>query len=130
MIVQSAGGSPWPAYTATLGGGVLTWDGTALGWKGSQNDRQSLQTFSRKWKAAHNTIPSIVVSYSASLFQPGASFGSSTLPDGHYGHWGKVSTSTSVVGYTYSVGAAGGYSSVYLPKHIHVHYDPARIAPT
>lgn len=134
VIVQSLGGVPWSAYTATFGGGVHFGDGTAIGWTGSQNDRQSLQNFTKKWRAAHNTVPSIIVSYASTLFGLSSSFGSSTLPDGHYGHWSKISTLTAHVGYTYSTGSAGGYPSVYLPATSTVTttstysaYVPARI---
>jgi hypothetical protein len=115
VIIQSLGGVPWSSYTATFAGGIHFGDGTAIGWAGSQNDRQSLQNLTHKWRAAHNTVPSIIVSYASTLFGLSSSYGSSTLPDGHYGHWSKISTLTAHVGYTYSTGSAGGYPSVYLP---------------
>ena len=120
VIIQSVAGSPWPQPSATFGSFSLGYttsggSGLYLNWAGSGPDPSSLGTLVKKWRGAHNTIPSIIVSYSTSLFNQASTFGSSTLPDGHYGHWGKVASHSGTTGINFSTGAAGGFPSVYLP---------------
>ena len=119
VIVQSLAGSPWPQPTATFGSfrlGYTTTGGSGvyLNWAGSGTDAQSLAHLTRKWRAAHNTIPSVIVPYSTSLFSSSSAYGASTMPNGHYGHWGAILSSVAGhLGYTFSVVASGGYASVF-----------------
>jgi hypothetical protein len=117
VVIYSGSGSPWSTPTSTIGGFHLG-DGTALNWGGSQADVTSLTTLVRKWRSAHNTVPAIMVAYSSSLFDQTKSFGNAALPDGHYGHWGKVSASaiTASSRTDYNVTSAGGFASVYVPS--------------
>jgi hypothetical protein len=102
VVIYSPSGSPWPAPSATCGGGARCGDGTACNWAGSQNDMQMLRNLTRKFKAAHTYVPTIIVSYVTTLFPASSGTPGTNLPDGFWGHWGKV-------------GGFGGLSSVYVP---------------
>ena len=101
LVIFSPGGAPWAAYSTTYGGGARYGDGTAYGWAGTQNDRQSILALARTYKAAHTFIPSVIVSYLSTNFPTSGGSAGVTIPDGHWGHWSKVA-------------ASGGYSAVYV----------------
>jgi hypothetical protein len=101
LVIFSPGGAPWAAYSTTYGGGARYGDGTAYGWAGTQNDRQSILALARTYKAAHTFIPSVIVSYLSTNFPTSGGTAGVTIPDGHWGHWSKVA-------------ASGGYSAVYV----------------
>lgn len=90
LIVYSLSGSPWAAPTATWGGGAKWGDGTCWGWAGTNADAVTLTEVVRQWKSAHCWVPWILITYDVTMFDPTQTFGSSKLPDGTWGHWGKV----------------------------------------
>jgi hypothetical protein len=90
VVIFSIGGSPWAAPTATWGGGATWGDGTCWGWSGTATQGASISTLCRKWKAAHCSIPVVIVSYDATMFDSTQAFGSAKLPDGTWGRFGKV----------------------------------------
>jgi hypothetical protein len=89
-IIYSIGGAPWSAPTATIGGGWRLGDGTLVGWGAPIEQAVALTTIARKWRAAHVSIPAIIVCYDSTYFDPSLTFGSSKLPDGTWGYWSKV----------------------------------------
>jgi hypothetical protein len=54
-----------------------------------------------KWKAAHAIVPEIIVSFDATWFQAGGP--SAKLPDGRWGHFGRIQV----------IGATG--ERIYVP---------------
>lgn len=86
-VYQGSGGSGTNATE-------FDWDqGACWDWAGNTQDAQSLTLLARTWKSAGCWIPWIIVTYDATMFDQSQSFGSSKLPDGYWGYWGKVVTS-------------------------------------
>lgn len=87
-------GKAWAAFT---------WgDGTCFGFSGTVDQSSSLSSLAQKWRSAHAWVVYVILAFDSTLFDPSLSFGSSKLPDGNWGHWGKVASS-------------GGFSRVYVP---------------
>lgn len=67
--------------------------GDRIGTWGSNASRQqvlSVQSIVSTWKAAQADVPWIIVNFDTTMFNPYASFGSPSLPDGYWGNWHKV----------------------------------------
>ena len=120
LVIFSLSGTPWPAPTKTwatggsftlsvvsdpvygtkyvnggtpgsAGANTFSWgDGTCWGWGGTVAQAAGLTAIARQWKSGGTWIPWIIVSYDATMFDQSQAFGSSKLPDGHWGYWGKV----------------------------------------
>lgn len=120
IVIFSPSGSPWTAPTATWapssgtvttsvvsdpvfgtvyqgsggggsGAGEFNWDdGTCWDWTGTSSQAQQLAQIVIAKKAASCWVPWIIVTYDATMFDESQAFGSSKLPDGTWGYWGKV----------------------------------------
>jgi hypothetical protein len=90
-IIYSIAGSPWPTPTKTWGS--FTWgDGTCYGWGGTAAQAAALSAQAGAFRSAGVWVPWVIVSYDATMFDPALAFGSSKLPDGHWGFYGKVTS--------------------------------------
>lgn len=115
--VTAAAGSVPSYYSGTGGSGTaatqFNWDDGAScwDWAGTALQAKTLVTLCQPgsgWKAAHTSIPTIVVSYDATMFDPSQAFGSAKLPDGRWGCWAKVVAATA--------SGAAGVPSYYAPS--------------
>lgn len=76
---------------ATTSATEFHWDdGTCWDWTGTSQDAASLVQLAKTWKSGGCWIPWIIVTYDATMFDESQPFGSSKLPDGNWGYWGKV----------------------------------------
>ena len=75
-----------------VGGPPATYTTPAWDWAGSVQQAADIVTQCNKWRRGGCWIPNVIVSYDSTMFDPTQSFGSSKLPDGTWGHWGKVAS--------------------------------------
>lgn len=111
---------PW-AQTPVLGG-FNVGDGTVLGFDGTVNDAPSIRALVRKWKSAGNYVSQVILAFDATWYDPTLPPGDPKLPDGTWGTWGKVSTSTESIGpwgevttTTQSIGPWGEVNTLQVP---------------
>lgn len=82
--------------------GSFTWgDGTCWGFSGTAQEAQSITNLAKKWRAGHAWVVFVILAWDNTMFDPSLAFGSAKLPDGKWGHWGKVTSS-------------GGFPRVYV----------------
>lgn len=76
---------------ATYGSGLKWGDGSRWGITGLTTETlQTLTALLRQWKAAHVSIPWVIIAFDSTYFLPSAP--PTKLPDGTWGRWGKVAT--------------------------------------
>lgn len=68
--------------------------GTCWGWAGTNAQAKALTANVRKWKSAHVWVPHVLVAYSASWFDPASTYPAATLPNGQWGYWGQMQSSS------------------------------------
>lgn len=81
-------GNKWGATGKKWGGG-LAWGGTT---NATSQEGKSIKALVKKWKAAACLVQDIIVAFDNTWFQPALPPGDPKLPDGTWGHWGKIVT--------------------------------------
>lgn len=93
-------------------------DGTCYGATFTTGDGGSIRGLVKKWKTGSCVVPEVIVAFDATWFLPTSI--TAKLPDGTYGHWGKIQASTTGnVSEQWGQVVTVGTTRTYQPKVSH-----------